>query len=189
MYTSKVKLEYIRFRKKRICQGDILKDLTYVIGEPTSKVEAEIDDESTFEYAIVMNQDCDLNQDFDQRQESHQRDSRNIRSVLLCPGYPAQKFYQGNHITKWSHPTQNDRMKEKIEANNEMKRYHYIKGDIKLGVPELVIDFKHFYTVPVDLVYRQRKLSYMATIGELYREELSQRFAYFLSRIGLPGTV
>lgn len=64
-----------------------------------------------------------------------------------------------------------------------------LEGKTELGVPEFVIDFKHFFTVPVDVVYKQRKTIYIATIGELYREELSQRFANFLSRIGLPDAV
>lgn len=189
MYVSKVKSQFIRFRKQRICQGDILRDLEFIVGAPISNTEAEIEPSSNKEYWVVMTQDCDLSQDFAQRLASSKMGSNSIRSILLCPAYPARQFYTGEHLKDWDTETFNAKKVKKIIKNDEYKRYHYIKGEPELGVPELVIDFKHFFTVPVEVAYSQRKSTYIATIGELYREELSQRFANFLSRIGLPEAV
>lgn len=53
-------------------------------------------------------------------------------------------------------------------------------------IPELVIDFKHYYTIPTEEMYEAYKENYLASVEPLYREDLSQRFANYLSRIGLP---
>ena len=54
-------------------------------------------------------------------------------------------------------------------------------------MPELVIDFKHYYSVPRDLFYlRKEESEYMARLNVPFRELVSQRFAYFLSSVGLP---
>ena len=189
MYVSKVKSRFIRFRKQRICQGDILRGLEFIVGAPTSKVEAEVESSLAEQYWVVMTQDCDLSQDFSHRLTSSRMGSNSIRSILLCPAYPARQFYLGEHLKDWDTETFNNKKSKKIMKNDEYKRYHYVKGEPELGVPEFVVDFKHFFTAPVDVVYAQRKSVYIATIGELYREELSQRFTNFLSRIGLPDAV
>ena len=152
MYASKIKRSYIRFRKSRICQGDILRDLKFLVGEPSSKKEAEIDIPGGLEYAVVMNQDCDLSQDYNQRQLGTERNGRSIRTILICPAYTAQKFFRGEHIPKWANRVIPDREVDKIKTNESFKRFHYLAGEPNIGVPEVVLDFKHFYTVPTDIV-------------------------------------
>ncbi len=49
----------------------------------------------------------------------------------------------------------------------------------------LIIDFKHYYTIPRNILY-QNLDHYNVSITELHREQLSQRFAYYLSRVGTP---
>ena len=70
--------------------------------------------------------------------------------------------------------------------NNQDPRYHFLRKDLDLQVPELVIDFKHYYTIPRDFLYEKIEHHYLGTMSELFREFLSQRFAFYLSRIGLP---
>lgn len=55
-----------------------------------------------------------------------------------------------------------------------------------LQLPELVIDFKHYYAIPRDTLFRMYPEHYLVTINQLFRESLSQRFSNYLSRIGLP---
>jgi hypothetical protein len=73
-----------------------------------------------------------------------------------------------------------------IILDNKNERYHYLLADIDLQVPELTIDFKHYFSIPRSYLYSSRKDHYIASINELFREALSQRFAYYISRIGLP---
>ena len=75
---------------------------------------------------------------------------------------------------------------DRIRANDTYKRYHYLNEDLENGVPELVIDFKHFVTASRFQIYKNRSNQYVTTNNELYRESLSIRFANYLARIGLP---
>ncbi len=71
--------------------------------------------------------------------------------------------------------------------DQKYERFHFLVADSKMQVPELVIDFKHYYTMPRNAIYMMiLDEHYLVTIRELFRESLSQRFSYFLSRIGLP---
>ena len=189
MYASNVKTQFRHYRKARICQGDIFRDLDIASGAPISAVEVDVEIESDSNYWIVINQDCDLNQDYKQRKENKIRDDVNIRTILICPAYPARQFFAGDHIEDWDLKSYGKKKIDKIKNNDEYKRYHYLEGNTSLGVPELVIDFKHFYTIPVETAYKQRLKSYLVTLNELHREDLNQRFCSFLSRIGLPDSV
>lgn len=57
------------------------------------------------------------------------------------------------------------------------------------GAPELVIDFKRYFTLPTGELYRWIALGETRRRCRLrspYMEHLSSRFAYFLSRVALP---
>lgn len=180
MYVSKINSLYTRHHKARLAQGDILQTINMFIG-----LEESHSNDVELPYSVVMNQDCDLNSDHLKKEKGRQ----SIPSILLCPAYQADQFFNGQHIESWNIKPMNKGESEKVMNNDEMKRFHYLYGDSKNGVPELVIDFKHFYTIPRDLLYDKLDDLYIVTISELYREELSQRFANFLSRIGLPEAI
>ena len=55
-----------------------------------------------------------------------------------------------------------------------------------MQIPDLILDFKHYLTVPFDLLSRFHGTCYLASVSELFREDLSVRFASYLSRVGLP---
>lgn len=68
--------------------------------------------------------------------------------------------------------------------DNQNPRYHYLKfkEDDK---PELIVDFKHFFTVNRDFLYKQLNKR-LYSLDDLFRENLSLRFCNYVSRIGLP---
>ena len=75
----------------------------------------------------------------------------------------------------------------KIIEQNRDTRYHFLRGDDKFKIPKLVIDFKLYYAIDREEIYtfmKQKKCQ--VSIKDLFRESLSQRFAYYLSRIALP---
>lgn len=76
------------------------------------------------------------------------------------------------------------RFKQIRDQNNA--RYQFLEPDLELLVPELVIDFKHYYAIPRATLFKMYKEHYLVTINQLFREFLSQRFSNYLSRIGLP---
>lgn len=185
MYTSQIKSPYKHYRKLRICQGDIFEDLLISIGSGSDTNHAEFN----LEYAVVLAQDCDLQQDFDERKVRPipTINDKYLDTVLICPAYLLEEFAQGTHIAGRRMNTFSAKeIEKKLKQNDVFKRYHYLSEDLDNGVPELVLDFKHFLTAPRDVLYSRRKESYVATVNEIYREALSQRFTNFLSRIGLP---
>lgn len=188
MFPSKIDSRYVKRTIKRVCQGDILRDID-VIDSYTKDASGEIEyDELTLPYIVVMTQDCDLDKDFKNRSEDNpEKHDKFLRTILVCPAYIASEFRDGNHLEdlklkmeKWD----TKRFKQIKEQNNA--RYHFLDADQKLQVPELVIDFKHYYAVPRDTINRMHPEHYLVTVNQLFRESLSQRFSNYLSRIGLP---
>lgn len=136
-------------------------------------------------YCIIMTQDCDLKWDFEKRKNGSNND-KHLPTILVCPAYSDEAFFTGKHIDGWQMQEYKGKAIDKLKGNDEINRCHYLKGDSDFQVPNLVIDFKHFYTLPTATLYKQYSNLYLATINELFRERLSQRFANYLSRFGLP---
>ncbi len=179
-----------RYRKKeiieddRLYQGDILKDLSFVTGAPEKEEDKEL---IYLRYAIILSQDCDLERDFNDRESNVMDRDKYLRSLLVCPAFDLETFSQGKHLgDDWLIKTKNTGDIEKIKQNDSLKRYHFLLAEKDPLVPELVLDFKHFFTLPRDFLYKQKKEIYVASLNEIFREELSQRFSNYLSRIGLP---
>lgn len=191
MLSNKINSRYVKDTTiTRICQGDILRDVD-VIDSYTKDSSGELKyDELVLPYVIVMTQDCDLESDFKNRSEiSSETQDKYLRTILVCPAYNATEFREGNHLlediglkmAEWNSKT----FKQIKEQNHA--RFHFLEQDQALQVPELVIDFKHYYTIPRDTLFGIYNDHYLVTINQLFRESLSQRFSNYLSRIGLPA--
>jgi hypothetical protein len=109
-----------------------------------------------------------------------------IPNILVAPIYLPDQFKKGQQIKYQRMKNRNDEFKE-IQNNDKYKRFHFLRKWTHPSAPEGVIDFKHFFTVPRNVLYTALKQgNYVATLNTPYKEALSQRFAYYLSRIGLP---
>lgn len=147
-------------------------------------------------YAVVLSQECDLAQDQGNREENAEAEKlataemkhdKLLPTVLFCPAYQAALFVQGKHLEGRRMGTFSGKLWELIRQNKN-PRYHYLVGYADLQVPELVLDFKHFFVLSMELLtshYNNPEHS-IARLAELYREDLSQRFAAYFGRIGLP---
>lgn len=173
---------------ERFEQGDILRDVTLVEWAEVSGSDLEIR-ERVLPYCVVLSQDCDLEHDFNNRADQARKDcDKFLQSVLLCPAYPAPTFREGAHLSAENLPMSriSSEAWKKLSQNNTT-RYHFLAGNADMQIPDLVVDFKHYLTAPRDVLYRKayhdRRL---ATIEIVYRDNLSGRFAHYLSRIGLP---
>lgn len=167
---------------ERIVQGDIYRDIPYYryISQDTLEV-------FNFPYIVVLTQDCDLEQDFDNRTKTQREDQdKCINSILICPAYLLATFRAGTHLQEANIKMRriNSEQLSKIKSHQDT-RYHYLHEDKQYQVPELVIDFKHYHTIPRESLY-EMKGQYLTTINEIFREHLSQRFANYFGRIGLP---
>jgi ABC-type cobalamin/Fe3+-siderophores transport system ATPase subunit len=77
-------------------------------------------------------------------------------------------------------------IKEEIKKNSISERYHYLPQTLDLEMQDLVIDFKCYISMPIQELINQHNDNYFCTLNELFRERLSQRFASYFTRIGLP---
>ena len=193
MPLTDVESVYVVEREDRFRQGDILRDVTIV--EWAAEVEDAPADERlqiidrVLPYLVVLSQDCDLEQDHKNRSD-HKSDTHDkfLQSILVCPAYLEANFRAGTHLEDLGLKMQkiNSENFRRIKSNQNY-RYHYLPANRSLQVPELFIDFKHYFTGPRDLIYDEyRKKHYLATLDILFREDFSNRFAHYLSRIGLP---
>ncbi len=188
MFPNKIDSRYINRIIRRICQGDILRDIDIIDSYSKDASGALKYDEVTLPYIVVMTQDCDLDNDFKNRSQANpDKHDKYLRTVLVCPAYIATELKEGIHLEDLRLKMEKydtKRFKQIKEQNNS--RYHFLEADQRLQVPDLVIDFKHYYAIPRDTLFRTYPDHYLVTLNQLFRESLSQRFSNYLSRIGLP---
>lgn len=182
-------------KTSRIRQGDIYKDIELIEYIKERKGDLEIS-KILFPYIIVLTQECDLEQDFYNRKpltrkgEPQKDQDKQLMSVLVAPFFNVEQFKVGKHFEdielKMNKDIKWDRTEGTKIRNNEIPRYHYLEFPGNVSIPLSIIDFKHFFSVNIMELNKIRSKNFICSVSQLFREEISQRFAYYLSRIGLP---
>ena len=169
---------------ERLSQGDIFEDIEIVedihIEESIIRVQKII-----FPYVVCLNQECDLKTDFFKK--NNLICDSNLLHIAIAPAFIFDQFLNGTH---WGNIFTNNPAQKRGDTtikkiiDNEIPRYHYLKFP-EDEMPELIIDFKHFFTINKNVLYKQidKRLS---SLDILFREKINQRFSYYISRIGLP---
>ena len=179
-------------KRSRISQGDIYRNVEFIeyFAEKEGKIEVPI---ITFPLVIVLTQECDLFQDYKSRygrpKKPTQTQDKYLISVLVSPLYNLEHVLIGEHLSELNLKMQAiNRMatEGKYLIQNKIPRYHYIEFPPRIPIPPSVIDFKHYFSVNVEYLKKIKKSDFVCRISPLYREDISQRFASFLSRIGIP---
>ena len=154
---------------KELFQGDIINSCPLII--PPSTIENGKDvGVDVFEYnVIVLSQSCDLIQN-------------KLALVLVCPIWTLSEFENKNPTYK------NPKMKESLRRGY-LPGYHLLNkceiDGFKKGY--IVVDFRSVYSVSFDfLVELAEKKGKRLRLLSPYREHLSQAFARFFMRVGLP---
>lgn len=178
----------VRQPQDRISQCDIFRDITIIEGVRQNGAEMILKT-ITFPYVICLNQDCDLLSDVRDKQLTPvSNKSCRLLHLVVAPLFVFSSFIEGTH---WGEifdqsPAINIRRTsgEKI-MNNEDPRYHFLRFNPESKLPDMVIDFKHFFTISTEILYENLDKRAFS-VEEIYREKICQRFAFFQSRIGLP---
>jgi hypothetical protein len=184
---KKIKLQ----KRARISQGDIYKDVEFIEYAIEKEGVVEIS-KIIFPFVVVLTQDCDLNQDYTVRwaRRITPNHDKKLFSVIVAPLYNFEHFNIGNHLSALAMSMTEIKKQGKTALNNLKKnltpRYHYLEFPDSVPIVSSVIDFKHYFTVNVEYLKKHKKNNFICQIGTLYREDVSQRFSSFLSRIGLP---
>jgi len=170
-------------------QGEILSDVVQVrllVESLTADQDAELEfEEETHPFVVVLTQDCDLDWDFTSRAsetDENKRQNKLVPNILLGELFPESVIRPriGRNL---------DRVKSKQEF-----RYHYIPAvplECDLageGIEPLIVDFKRVLTVPCEEIYHRLNFGIRrrTLIQGLHMQDLSNRFAHYASRVGLP---
>jgi len=153
---------------ENLLQGDFVKECPVIV--PPSEIFDEVQARFIEYNVIVMSQSCDLMQ-------------KNLDLVLVCPIWSLSEFERKDNFYKG-------------KKGKEALRRGYLPGYHLLNKCELegfktdnylIVDFRSVYSVPFDFILdlatkRGRRLRLLPP----YREHLSQAFARFFMRVGLP---
>ncbi len=174
--------------RNRINQGDIFKNITHIENWEESGNELKIS-RIRYPYMIVLSQDCDLREDALVR--SNKINDKALLSVLAAPLYNFDQFLSGEHLKNLGIdatpiPQNPSKTNHKNLIQNQTPRYHFLEENTNAGLPKLVIDFKHYFSISIEYLQKVKEDNFECALDFLYRERLSQRFANYLSRIGLP---
>lgn len=176
----------------RVCQGDIIKNVEFI--EYADEVDGQLEiSKITFPLVVVLTQDCDLEQDFNNRSASQKASQdKHLISIIVAPLYNIEHLYDGEHLSELGLKMQvinrkPEKSDNKFLRQNQNPRYHYFEFPSELGVVNSAVDFKHYFTVNLNYLTKHKVNNFVCKISELYRESVSHRFSFYLSRIGLPN--
>lgn len=150
-----------------LMQGDFIKECPVVI--PPSEISGDVEVRIMNYNVVVMSQSCDLVQ-------------RKLDLVLVCPIWPLSEF------EKMSDFFRSIKGKEALRQGN-VPGYHLLnKCEIdRFKTEYLVVDFRSIYSAPFDFIVElSSKRGERLRLLPPYREHLSQAFARFFMRVGLP---
>ncbi len=156
-----------------ILQGDIINSCPIYIPPAKSEIKKKkIKIKARLYTTIVMSQSCDL-------------EYGRIKLVLVCPIHNLSLF--GEKSTNFA----SDKGKENLRRGNN-PGYHLLdECGIKDFEFELkVVDFRSVYGVPIETLFeRIKEEKERIRLLPPYREHLSQAFARFFMRVGLPSNI
>ena len=169
-------------------QGEILSELTKVrlsldsIQNQSNKTF----DRERFSWVIIASQDCDLDFDFKARNA----------------GVPTHKFLRETLFFQMKPESEVRPPQGEVNADlfrrvkkNQAQRFHFFQpvareqDALGIGIPALIVDFKGYFTMPTDEVYKRLELSESRRrcfLNPPFRDEFSARCFDYQSRIALP---
>jgi hypothetical protein len=178
-------------RLSRTSQGDVFREIECI--EYVFEKQAIIEVSKTiFPLVVVLTQDCDLEQDARYRgrqQKVPNNQDKKLFSVLVAPLYNAEHVFSGEHLAELGltmSPINKRATEGKHLMQNGRPRYHYLDFPANIQIVPSIADFKHYFSVSITYLDKIRPKNFVCRLSELFREDLSQRFAAYLARIGLP---
>ncbi len=148
---------------------------------------------SVFPYSIIITQACHIASYYkaliDQKKNPSEPYNRQlITQVLLLPAFEEESFKSGTHLEK-----QYGKKIKSIETAvfSRIKigqdfRHHFL-ADHSHVLPNLFIDFKHYFTVPIEIVIEtvEQRESFPFELEFKHYTDLSDRFAHYLQRVAV----
>lgn len=181
-----------------IKQGDVFEKVKYNYidderGENVTIIEYE------FPLAIVISQACDVIYASDLISNKEGAFTKFMPSVLMCPIYYDSMVRDSQHIINVINefkikPKDGNakRMYSTKEFDLAKEDYHYryhvlnIENEGKMILEKSIIDFKHYFCVPISYLLNNRK-NRLYRLDDIFSEQITLKFSNFLSRVGIPS--
>lgn len=180
----KISAKKIKVSQARIRQGDVFQDIEIIENITTAKSIVSVK-KISFPFVVCLNQECDLEND--SNDDKANLSDKSLLHLAIAPAFIFEQFLNGSH---WGEIFSNNRPQRRKDTiikkivDNEIPRYHYLNF-ADPDMPELIIDFKHFFSINREVIYSQMGKR-LCSFDDLFREKINQRFSYYISRIGLP---
>lgn len=181
-----------------LTQGDFIESCPVLVFDQVPELDNAQDDEALLAAlekshgvqmvrTIVMTQACDL---------EHGR----IRNVILCPIYHLEewrKVWEEKLTRHGQVPSEKDwngytkKTKDGAIWNLAMLQKRGAPNEANISIPHQVVDFHEVFSLPLDFLaawVRAKGVSRLR-LRPPYREHLSQAFARFFMRVGLPEDI
>lgn len=137
-------------------------------------------------YAVIVTQDCELVQDFKVRKQEQIDSDKLIPSILFCEAIAAEDLHGRADIKSdiWKRIRQNKderyQFLEKVPPEDDL---------LELGIPELGIDFKRYFSIPTGEAYFwiKSEANRRCKLVGPYLQHFSTRFYNFQARVALPA--
>jgi len=155
----------------QIEQGDFIPKCPIIIPPKIILQDSEPEVDVLFINSIVLSQSCDLA-------------NNKLEIVLVCPYYPLNKFIEDspNNLKK------SKVMKNMVKGN--YAGYHLLNKQSGIFDEPKVVDFKNVYGIHFEVLKDiAGSLEKRVRLLPPYREHLSQAFARYFMRVGLPQDI
>ncbi|HEY5125636.1 MAG TPA: hypothetical protein VIK14_18060 [Ignavibacteria bacterium] len=161
---------------EELLQGDLIPECPIVIPPASVKEDDNPVVEIKLIDSIILSQSCDL-------------EHNNVDIVLVCPFYPLKTFLSGLP------PEQNSTKKAISKTIENLKKgflpgYHLLDKFDGYIDDYQVVDFRNVYGIQYDTLKTIcKEIKERLRLLPPYREHLSQSFARYFMRVGLPQDI
>lgn len=184
------KIRTILQEDKMIHQGDIFKDIDIIENVVVSDNKVIVK-KIHFPFVIILNQECDLTRDYENFCHQVQSNNKSLIHIIVAPILNFESFLSGQQWGKIFSSSEKIKRSATIckqIIDLESNRYHYLNFEGENDLPEFLIDFKHFFTINRNVIYKYLEDGHrLCSIEDMFKDKINQRFASYISRIGLPS--
>lgn len=155
-----------------LLQGDLINDCPILI--PSENIElGEIDAEVESFNVVILSQSCDLK-------------NGNVNLVLVSPIAPVSRVRASN---QFKNSKECENFLNKVARGDQPNHHLLSKCSIDSVQQEAqLVDFRNVYSVHISVITQIAKGTARIRLLPPYREHLSQAFARFFMRVGLPSS-
>lgn len=159
-----------------IQQGDFIVDCPIAIPPAGLKAGDEIEMDIRFMNVIILSQSCDLT-------------NKDVELILVCPWTAIQVFFELLPDEQTKTPKARKKILENLRKGH-FAAYHLLNKQQGIIEDYLVVDFKNVYSISRSTLNEViRNQANRVRLLPPYREHLSQAFARYFMRVGLPQDI